>query len=451
MSSPDYGHAAAEPPEPPEPTTWEPHDLGPWLDGTHVSPKPTVGIARADGQKVIYAGREHTVFGETEAGKSWFALDCAAVEIRMGRNVVYVHYEEGDPGSTVERLQLLGVTAAQIRQHLRFVAPGRPVRGAWLAPLLDPPPVLVVHDGINEAMSLQGDDTNQADGAATFRRTIIKPFLAVGAASLSCDHVVKNSEGRGRYAIGSGHKVNAIDGAAFLMENIEPFGRGMRGASSVYVTKDRPGQLRAHGKPTGLPGKTLIGVLAVDATGDSPDFLVFHAPKDGDTTAEQKPGDNLTDEVYKTLVAMPEHTAKSGRVLRTAMRNAGIKFSTTACIAAVDDLVFVGRITEIPGRYNAVGYRALVSASSVSEHSPSSSVPPSVPFGVSPIEGETPKHITASGSGNTAKHCETLVSDAQTSSCTHCGNPIPAYMHAQVDRGHCHRSGCRKAAKGVTV
>jgi len=122
----------------PEATTWEPVDLGPWLSGEHVSPQPTVGIARSDGRKLLYPGREHTVFGETEAGKSWFALECCASEIRMDRDVVYIHYEEGDPGSTIERLRLLDVTPEQIAQHLRFVAPARPVRGDWLTPLLGP-------------------------------------------------------------------------------------------------------------------------------------------------------------------------------------------------------------------------------------------------------------------------------------------------------------------------
>lgn len=430
----------------PESTTWEAFDLGPWLNGEHINPQPEVGISRTDGRKLLYAGRDHTVFGETEAGKSWFALECVAVEMRMGRDVVYIHYEEGDPGSTIERLLVLGVTAEHIRRHLRFVAPARPVRGAWLAPLLDPPPVLVVHDGVNEAMSLHGDDTNQSDGAATFRRTIIKPFLAVGAASLSCDHVVKNSDSRGRYAIGSGHKVNAIDGAAFFMENIEPFGRGLRGASSVYVTKDRPGQLRAHGKATGLPGKTLIGVLAVDATGDSPDFLVFHAPKDGDKTTEQTPGDNLTEEVYQTLVALPDHTASSGNHLRAAMRDAGMKFTNARSITALDDLLFSGRITEVPGGKRAIGYRAVVGNSSVTDESPAHSVPSSVPCGVPPIESGTPEHSLVSVSRNTAEHCGTLERDPGGSSCTYCDKPIPDHMHSQIARGYCNKPDCMESA-----
>ena len=249
------------------PTTWEPVNLGPYLRGEIDRPEPTIGAPRSDGQRFIYHGREHALLGETESGKTWLALACVAAEIVNGNRVVYLHYEESDPGSTIERLRLLGVPPSTIVEHLHFVAPARPVRADWLDVLLDPAPVLVVHDGINEAMSLHGADIMAADGASTFRRRLIMPCLRAGAATLACDHLPKNIEGRGRDAYGSVHKGNAIDGARFVIENTRPFGRGLRGASHVFVTKDRPGQLRAQGKPSKLPGKTFFGTLVVD---DSP-------------------------------------------------------------------------------------------------------------------------------------------------------------------------------------
>jgi len=313
----------------------------------------------------------------------------------MARDVVYIHYEEGDPGSTIERLLLLDVTTEQIAKHLRFVAPARPVRGDWLTPLLDPPPVLVIHDGVNEAMSLHGDDTNQADGAATFRRAIIKPFLAVGAASLSCDHVVKNSDVRGRYAIGSAHKVNAIDGAAFLMENLEPFGRGLRGASTVYVTKDRPGQLRAHGRPVaGVAGKTLLGVLSVDATGGSPDFLCFWPPKDDDTCGVDgvKKGWStleIAEMIYEIVAAEPDGAVKSRRDLFGKMRQAGNAFRNEVMRDAADILVVSGRLAEIPGRRGATGYRVVSTASRGNQSDdPASTASATASRTASPIGGD---------------------------------------------------------------
>jgi hypothetical protein len=224
-----------------EPTTWEPIDLAPWPNGEIAPPpEPSLGIARSDGLRLIYPGREHAVVGETECGKTWLALGCVAAELTAGNHVVYIHYEEGDPGSTLERLRLLDVDPAMITKRLRFVAPSRPARIEWVTALLQPPPTLVVHDGVNEAMSLIGAEIIAVDGAAMFRRRLVTPFLRVGAATLACDHVPMVRDAGRRDAYGSVHKGNALDGARIMLENTAPFGRHMRGVSYVFATKDRP-------------------------------------------------------------------------------------------------------------------------------------------------------------------------------------------------------------------
>ena len=88
----------------------------------------------------------------------------------------------------------------------------------------------------------------------------------MGAAVLGADHVVKDKDRRDRSPLGSIHKGNGLNGSLLLLENVDPFGRGQRGASHVYVTKDRPGHLRRHGRPSKLPGKTYVGSLIVDDT-----------------------------------------------------------------------------------------------------------------------------------------------------------------------------------------
>jgi hypothetical protein len=88
--------------------------------GEHVTPEPTVGVARTDGLRLLYPGKEHAVIGEMESGKSWLALACVAAEIVRGNRVVYVHFEEADPGDTIERLRALGVRDDEILPvHLR--------------------------------------------------------------------------------------------------------------------------------------------------------------------------------------------------------------------------------------------------------------------------------------------------------------------------------------------
>jgi hypothetical protein len=323
------------------PTTWEPIDLGPWLRGEIEQPQPSIGIRRSDGLQLIYPGREHAVVGETESGKTWFVLGCVAAELALGNPVVYIHYEEGDPASTIERLTLLNVDPALITARLRFIAPANAARTEWIDALLNPAPTLVVHDGVNEAMSLHGADIMAADGAATFRRRLVTPFLRAGAASIACDHFPKDRDGRGRDAYGSVHKGNALDGARIVLENTAPFGRRMRGMSYVFVTKDRPGQLRAHGRPSKLPGKTFIGTFVVDDLQTfGPDFAMrFFAPKDDDQpSVDDDMAAGLADTIHGVIAALPEHTVGSLRRLFAELRKAGHRVREGVVRDAVDDL-----------------------------------------------------------------------------------------------------------------
>jgi hypothetical protein len=347
------------------PTTWEPIDLGPWLRGEIEQPQPSIGIHRSDGLQLIYPGREHAVVGETESGKTWFALACVAAELCLGHHVVYIHYEEGDPVSTIERLALLDVDPALIAERLRFIAPAKAARTEWVTALLDPAPVLVIHDGVNEAMSLIGADIMAADGAATFRRRLITPFLRAGAASIACDHLPMVRDPHRRDAYGSVHKGNALDGARIVLENTASFGRRMRGVSYLFVTKDRPGQLRARGRPSKLPGKTFIGTLVVDDSETfGPDFAMrFFAPKDDDQpSVDDDMATGLADTIHGVIAALPEHTVGSLRRLFAELRKAGHRVREGVVRDAVDDLVVADRLIEVTGPRGAQGYQAVMTA-----------------------------------------------------------------------------------------
>jgi hypothetical protein len=355
------GHAVAVV----EPTTWEPVDLGPYLRGEVVRPQPSVGIARSDGLRLLYPGKEHAVIGETESGKTWLALASVAAELVAGQCVLYIHYEEADAESTIERLRLLGVSDSLISTRLRFVAPARAVRQEWLEQLLESEPSLVVHDGVNEAMSLHSAEIKDADGASAFRRRLITPCLKVGAATLACDHMPMGSDGSRRDAFGSVHKGNALNGARIALENSAPFGRRMRGVSYVFVTKDRPGQLRAHGRSTKTPGKTFMGTFIVDdSQAFSPDLeLKFFAPKDDDkNSAQRDPASELADTVHEVIAAHPGRRVASQRMLYAAMRKAGHQFTEAKVADAVDDLIVDCRLIESIGKNRSKGYEAVISA-----------------------------------------------------------------------------------------
>lgn len=346
-----------------EPTTWEPVDLEPCLRGEKTQPQPCLGMHRSDGVQLIYPGREHVVLGDTEAGKSWYALGCVVVELMLGNTVVYIHYEEPDETSTIERLLLLGVDKDVIRQQFRFIGPMRPVRKEWLQQLIDMQPSLVVHDGVNEAMSLQGNGIKDVEGASLFRRTLVLPFTRSGAATLACDHMPMIKDGSRVEAYGSVHKGNALDGTRIQLENSKPFGREKRGLSWMFVTKDRPGYLRQHGKPTETPGKTFMGTLVVDDMTQGPNFLMkFYAPRTDDDSDEAPPR-TLADDVHDLIYALPDHTVSSERILLASLREAGHKVRNTKVKDAIDDLIVSGRLAEQRGKHGAKGYQAKTTAS----------------------------------------------------------------------------------------
>jgi hypothetical protein len=62
--------------------SWAPLDLGPYLRGEVKRPVPSLGLYRSDGVRLIYPGKEHSVIGEMESGKSWLLLASAAATRR---------------------------------------------------------------------------------------------------------------------------------------------------------------------------------------------------------------------------------------------------------------------------------------------------------------------------------------------------------------------------------
>jgi hypothetical protein len=241
-------------------SSWRPVDLTSVLDGTWRPPEPSIG-RRSDGQGLFYPGKTHTVVSETEAGKTWFALAAAIHEMAAGCHVFYIDFED-DQGSVVGRLLNLGVDPEAIREMFHYIRPEHPLKGIHFdvlcRELATYSPSLALVDGITEAMTLHGLNPIDNTDIAVFNRQVIAPLTASGAGQVSFDHVVKDKEGRGRYALGGVHKLNIVSGAGYTLENRQPFGIGLTGRSTIKIAKDRPGQLRANALPGGWYGDLVL-------------------------------------------------------------------------------------------------------------------------------------------------------------------------------------------------
>lgn len=238
-------------------TTYWPVDLAALFRDGYEPQQPELH-PRADGQPLLYRGKCHACNGEGESGKSWFLLIACLQAIRNQEHVLYLDYEDV-ADTTVTRIMALGATTDEVVKYLHYMQPTeatftRSQAGIRYTPafgdlhtIIDRhQPALVVIDGVTEVMWQHNLDPNKNGEFTVFHDNFTRPLARKGPACAYIDHVTKDKESRGKYAIGGVHKFNVIDGAVFSFQPLSPFGVGRHGSSRINVQKDRPGQLRQH-------------------------------------------------------------------------------------------------------------------------------------------------------------------------------------------------------------
>jgi hypothetical protein len=236
---------------PPE-TTWTPVDMS--MVGLTVE-EATI-FTRLDEVGLIYPGRVHWFQGESESHKTWVLLIAMAQILIDGGNAAYIDFED-HPASIKSRLEALGVPTETITDPNRFVymRPDEPLgddQRAELFTALDATkPVLVVVDGVSEAMNVEDLDPLSTPDTAEWIRRLPKLIAATGPGVAVIDHQTKAIEGRKGWAFGSQHKKAGTDGAAYDVTAIRKVHRAylsdpVEGLVVVKVVKDRIGYVRGH-------------------------------------------------------------------------------------------------------------------------------------------------------------------------------------------------------------
>lgn len=238
-----FSEAAADP-APPS-TTWAPLPLADVIAGGAINEPPSI-LRRTDGPALIYPdGRIHSIHAEPEALKTFLALLAVQELTLLGRPVVFIDFEDS-ASSVVGRLLNMGVPADVIAAQLLYIRPDEPLSTAALADLdaaMERHPALAIVDGVTEAYNAQGLNPLDNVDIATWLDLLPRRITRAGIPVILLDHVVKDREQRGRYAIGGQHKLAGVD-VAYSMRVIEPFARGREGRVSIKVEKDRPGRVR---------------------------------------------------------------------------------------------------------------------------------------------------------------------------------------------------------------
>lgn len=309
-------------PEPPQESsqirrgsTWQPVDLGAALDSTTVDPEPVL-LERDDGMRLLYNGKVHTISGESESMKTWFVLLACATVINDGYHALFIDYEDSATG-IASRLVALGCQRDTIVNCFHYVRPGEPYgppAAAVLARHLPDPKAIVVIDGVTEGMAAHGLDPLSNADVAAFQARLPKPFAATGAIVAMIDHVTKNREQRGRYAIGAQHKLAAVDGAAYVLEVMKPFGRGLHGMAKIVVAKDRAGHVRGR-SPTNL-----AGFLHLHSQPDGSVIGSIAAPKAAASTPDDGAAFRPTILMQRVSEYVEANPGMAGRSILTAVR-----------------------------------------------------------------------------------------------------------------------------------
>jgi hypothetical protein len=213
--------------------SWPTRNLGELEERPSV--RPTLG-----GVGLFYPGKRHVASGPQEAAKTMAAYAVALEEVRSGGLVVLIDFEMG-PFDARDRLREMGATDDDLARIL-YVEPETPATEETILALLALRPTLVVIDASAGAYDLQGLDDNKRADAEKFARIWVRPFWTNGVATLVLDHVVKNSESRGKYAIGSERKVGGVD-VHLGFECVFELNRGGHGLYKIVTHKDRGGWL----------------------------------------------------------------------------------------------------------------------------------------------------------------------------------------------------------------
>lgn len=322
-----------------ERTSWWPKPLD--LDNTQEEPAPAF-LAREDGQRLLYRNKVNALMGESESGKTWIALFAVQQALAEGARVLYLDMEDSARG-VLGRLRALGSMDHQL-SNLVYAQPDEGMSAEAAADLYeslaDWKPDLVIVDGVNAAMTLLGLDLNSNTDATKFSQMVLRPLKRGGAAVLTIDHVPKSKENRGNYAIGAQAKRADIDGVAFSVEVVAPFGRGQSGELKLTVTKDRPGHVRAI-----AVGAKHAGIAHLRSTGENKVRLAI-VPVGHNGTGAFRPT-HLMEKVSKLLEASTTPLSKNAV-------ESGVEGKREAVRAAAQILIVEGYVEVENGSRNSL-------------------------------------------------------------------------------------------------
>ena len=242
--------------------------------------RPSVARLSPD-RYLLYKGRTNEIHSEPGVGKTNLALCFALRAMEDGGHVVYLDPED-TAISALTRLKGFGADMAMVVERFHYVHNPTPEElDAAISWAAQNRPELVVLDGLAEVLAAEGKNEDKVGEVLAFFRRRVRPFAELGAAVLISDHVTKSTEGRGRWARGSGGKLGRYDGVSYSVKLVEPYSRDRAGRVCLTIAKDRNGGV-------GLTHQ-IVGDIAFSPNGETTHFeFVEHTDNFRPTTIMAK-------------------------------------------------------------------------------------------------------------------------------------------------------------------
>ena len=277
-------------------------DIAKVLGPDYKPPKPTIGRIAAD-RCLYYHGKVHSLAGEPNVGKTWIALLSVVEVIKDGQRAMVIDYED-TLATTASRLRTLGLTVDEILAGLIHIAPEVNIKGGMVPDEVADAAAecaLVVIDSVGEALAACGLSQDADGDVAQWMQRVPRRLAARGPAVVLLDHLAKNSDTRGRWAIGSQRKLAAIDGAAYGAELAGTgFSKSKDGFVKLVCNKDRGGNF-ANG--------TRIATLHFQPSHEQLHVDVECNVYDADTPADHRPT-HVMEAVCKHLHTFGDTSAR---------------------------------------------------------------------------------------------------------------------------------------------
>ena len=185
---------------------------------------------------LLYEGKRHVCSGPQESAKTLIAYHLLLLALRTGVPVAIVDLEMG-PVATRRMLHDLGATPAELAL-VHYTEPNGPPTSTDIETLVQAGVRYVLIDAAAGAFDLTGLDDNSRKDAEKWARAWVDPLFKLGISTIVLDHVTKNSETRGKYAIGSERKTGGAD-VHLGFEALKTLTRGGTGLVKVSAHKDR--------------------------------------------------------------------------------------------------------------------------------------------------------------------------------------------------------------------